>query len=217
MDCQGYEIAIEQQQRGELNEQDAEQLSLHISSCKSCQSFRNFVLNMEETMHAHTADALSKLDWTAISKEIARWRHHVRTSLWKGAALGLLTIPFTVVLLRDQGIVTTAFTSTAAIVAVLLFGRKKQKQLLLELEQADRSDDELLNVYREHLEREIAIKRQDSWALPLFALLPLFLLDTREAANIVAVGALMALLLALGGWVRFSVLPRLLRNREALG
>ncbi len=103
-----------------------------------------------------------------------------------------------------------------AIAAVLAMGHKKQKQLLSELEQAEASDDELLAVYRDQLDREISIKRQDSWVLPLLALLPLTLLDTQETATTIAVGALMALLFAQGLWVRFSVLPRLLRNREAL-
>lgn len=216
MDCEQHEIAIEQQQRGELSEQDAERLSLHISSCTSCQSFQNFVQTMEKTMQTHTADELGKLDWTAISKRIDRWRHDLRNSLWKGAATGLLAVPLTVVLLGDQGLFTAIAASMAALVAVLLLGRKKQKQLLAELEQAEQADGELLEVYRDQLDREIAIKRQDCWLLPLLALASLVLLDTHKPANIIAAGALMALLLALAVRVRFVVLPRLLRNRELL-
>ena len=167
-------------------------------------------------MHTDTEHALNLVDWTAISKGIARWRHQLRTSLWKGAVLGLLTIPFTTVLLRDQGIAFAAVIAASAMAAVLAMGRKKQKQSLSELAQAETSDAELLAVYRAQLDREIAIKRQDTWVLPLVALLPLTLLEPHETASIVAVGALMALLLALGVWIRFGVLPRLLRTREAL-
>ena len=217
MNCETYEIAIEKKQRGELSHEDAARLDAHLASCNSCRSFHNFVQTMENTMQTHTADALTRLDWAAISEGISRWRHELRSGLWKGVAARLLMMPMCVVLLGDQGLFYAVLSPAVALVAVVLLGRRKQRQLLSELEEAEGSDDELLLVYQTQLDKEIAMKRKDPWTFAiLLAVVPIAFLDTSALASVVGVAALMALLLGVGLWSRLITLPRLTRYREAL-
>lgn len=168
MSCETYEIAREQHHRGALRTEDADGLVVHIDSCSSCQPFLNLIQTMEKTMQAHTTNALTSIDWPAISEGIRGWRRDVTSGLWKGAIAGILALSLFQLLGNDPGDSGSIMSGVVGLFAVLAFGWMRTRQLLAELDEAEKSQDEPLGVYRSQIERQIKLTRQNSLVSPLF-------------------------------------------------
>lgn len=217
MSCETYEIAIEQRHRGVLPASDAEGLALHLSSCNSCQSFINLIQTTEKTMQAHTTNSLNTIDWTPISHGIRGWRRDITSGLWKGAIAGALALSLCLLLGNDLSDPVTIMGGATGLLAVLVLGRTRSRQLLAELDEAETSQDELLGVYRSQLERQIKLTRQNAWVLPPLSLSGYYLLpDAPATINLLALGGLVIAFCTFAARERFITLPRLQRNRAEL-
>ncbi len=217
MSCETYEIAIEQRHRGALGTKDAEGLALHVPSCSSCQSFINLIQTMEKTMQAHTTNSLNTIDWNTISDGIHGWRRDITSGLWKGALAGVLALSLCLLLGNDLSDPVSIIGGASGLLAVLVLNRSRTRQLLAELDEAERSEAELIDVYRSQLDRQIKLTRQNAWVLPPISLLGLYLLpDEPATVNLLALGVFVCVFCALAARERFITLPKLQRSRAEL-
>jgi len=221
MNCEAYEIAIEQHHRGVLGVQSVPDLTLHVDSCRSCQSFTNLIRYTEKTMQVFAATTIDSLDWAAISKGLHKWRRDLTIGFWRLVVVGLLSLALGLLMGSidsDNGPFTYIVPGAGAAAAVFFLSQRERRRLLAELGEAEESQRELLAVYRRQLDSQIKTTKQNSWVLPLVACSVVFLLPQEPSStNYMALGALICSFAALGAKEYFLTLPQLIRSRLELG
>lgn len=211
--CDNFEIAIEQRLRGQLDMLTAAQLDEHLTACSSCRAFEEQSRQMEDAMRMHATVVLENVDWRRIESRFEQWKETVRNGPWRAALLLVVVMPICWLAFGDLT------GGAVGGIAVLLLGRRSNRLLLEAAQQAETSPDSLLAFYRKQLDRRIKAVKQDSWALPIMALLPwLHLYFWGEMTSLRITGTILAmcLLVGLGLRSRFICLPHLRRERAAL-
>lgn len=217
MDCDAFEVQVEQRVHGALPADQQAALAAHLEQCVRCRDFAALVSRIERQLVERVKGELSRVDWRHLDREVALQAVVVRWVLVGLGGFPLAALPW-VVWRNLQRLEVLAFYIPFAVAIAFLCWRWRAHWL----RQWERgSQEELLPFYRRWIDARIQDARQSiGAAVGAGVAIPAILLTWQPPQTLFDQLALAALPLVLFGSAVHLVavqLPRLRREKQALG
>jgi hypothetical protein len=94
MDCDAYELQIEQRVHGALPDDQQAALAQHLDGCLRCRDFAALVARVEARLVERVKAELSRVDWSHLDREVALQAVVVRYVLLGFGGLPLAALPW---------------------------------------------------------------------------------------------------------------------------
>lgn len=213
-DCLVHQIAIEKRLHGALEAEQTATLDQHLAGCETCRAFDRIARETEALMKGNAARASRNMDWDKLMREVNALTARNRQLLLRSLGLALLSPALWLV----QPALGAGLLGAALAVAASQLVEWRRSLALASLP----TGDQIVTAYEEELEHQLETKRQAVvWcALGCVGWLAYagYLMATAGLGGKALFGAALGLAFgALALNVKYRMLPRMARRREAFG
>lgn len=216
MDCDSFELQIEQRAHGALPAVEQAALAAHLEQCSGCRDFAALVARIERHLVERVRSELARVDWSRLDREVSLQAFVMRWVLLGFGVLPLVTLPWIILRNPHRPELFVPFGLFGGVVAAVCWGLRGHWLRQWERE----SQEDLLPFYRRWLDQRIKDAGQSAAMCLVTALaVPLVVWFGERPQTLflqVVLGGAPVVLLGSAVYLTWVLRPRLRRELKGL-